>query len=89
MTAAGFWWSVNGESVPPRLLSTASAALRLLEIVTTIPASARLALAADSCAIWYRFSIYTPLGGGMDFFVVPQATADQVDERLEVEWLEN
>jgi hypothetical protein len=35
--------------------------LRLLSIVTAMPASARLAHVADPCAIWYQFIQYTPL----------------------------
>src|SRR5207248_1717917 len=48
-------------SGPPGLVSTACASLRLLDIVTTMPASARLAHAADPGAIWSQFSLYTPL----------------------------
>ena len=49
------------ELVPPGVVSTPWASLRLLSRVTTMPASARLAHAADPCAISYQFNQYTPL----------------------------
>ena len=54
-------WSVLVELVPPGVVSTPWASLRLLSRVTTMPASARLAHAADPGAIWYQFNQYTPL----------------------------
>jgi len=54
-------WSVWVKLVPPGLVSTPWASLRLLSIVTAMLASARLAHVVDPCAIWYQFSQYTPL----------------------------
>ena len=58
--------------------------MRLLNIVTAMPASARLAHVADLCAIWYQFNQYTPLAGRVPTVGVLTGFAVSVERHGEV-----